>query len=1641
MRNLPLPLFLTFLSFCFCLSLRAIDSKGAIIIASMEGQVTVTNNESGADLPSDRIKVGGLLFDGHTIETGVDSKVVLLFSSGTISTLKAESSLNIKKFRQESFDPKISGKISDQKEEPSPSVTVINLDLGDMVVDVKKLNKDSSFNIDSPVGTAGIRGTVPAIKVVRLPDGGFNQTTSMLRGEIAFTPKTGGLPTMLGPGQSLSIGIGPTGLMLPMNIGRVDATVMNSIQADLDQVNEALGVSGPNQDSPNQQQVDGEEDGPSQDEINESDSDRQASAKGVDDNGSEAVALEKAGILDLDDSDKKEKVDTYVEVSKKAADKFDEKIQERRSGRRNDRRAKTDDEFLGDLVGNFDDVVDVTKQAEDIGIKDDQMFDSLLESSENAGAVKQVVQKASDIGVTADAENMGSLFTNVDQADSVVKVLDAAEENVADTKENGASLLGPVIRSADQASKLADVVAQTDSGDIDKSKRLGSLLTVVGKVDAKKTASKQNQASQQALGNNIDQDLKTAFEAIQLGETANYNGKSYSGIKGIDKLLEVSGVDLDQVDNLSNTDPLYALAFFASGIKDELSVSSSFENITDVVELSEAAQDLGLDDAALDNMLAYSDQASELNEVVSTAKESGASANLDAVLSNPDNAQDMKKLSDKASELAGDGVVDPELLDNLFANAESSDDLSEVIDATDGLEGVNVSNLLENADKGTELKKLKDEVEKIQQSGDVQSAQDLLRNVATNADKADVLSEVVDSANISGTSGSVKALISNADQADAFKAAKDKAESEGGGKVATLFQVIDKVDSKNKQTADEGGDSTTNGFDSLDALVDVADTLSDGGNLDDLAVFDDILDDIESVEQISIALEEDADLLNTLKNSDGGDLDLKSAVKDSALSKLKEKFPAYVSQIDSYEDRASDLQLILRNPALSEDTSRQATFFDNLDKLDDLLTIGKVLSDDSSKVAIIFDNISSLNLSDVSSVSNDLKYHPEKLTSVYSDIGNISLYKDLLTMFLDDPVKLNRLFGHTNRISDIHNLSTTVFVGNDSQISLLFNNLDKIDDLVAISNRFEGTLRDTVLNQIKSLSFNFKNDSTKRNKIFQNPDQLTSLSDLLNRPYIRNDNNRVDIVFQYIDRADAFLEVLDDLRGPNGTGSFQILFDDTLNTLQNTGLAKLKADYDPKYHSIFDDNIEDAAKINATASKFKNNPSRLDKIFNNIDKLEDINKFANEFAGDEPRLNIFFNRFETELSRIKEFKKLSESAGLSGGQSLDSYDKEPRWLELAKLDFTFFENLVQAIPDAQTLNGLSMNGIDGYNLAIELQQIGLSASELADVIHDFFKNFPSADEGPGSSPPEDEQDRGFAELATLSFLENHQFSGVISSNLVVSSQTAMASSFFSDILDVFDALGVIGEDSSDIEPIIVYNNANSLPNDENLHDSNSDLQGGVLGGANLTFSSGNYDLVSLKHDNLLFAAKESLTISGQLLIEHSSSFESQLIFLSAGNLEFSPGTKIDYNGYSLGFGSFDTLNIINVDLHAVGEISARSLDSLILENVSMHSKSDTLNIELIASSQISLDNLQFNNAKKIAMHAQTLNLSNINFPAGSSVTLKSQYGGINGKYPNFNSSLLGRVNFLNNIKYAQNLIMNRATFDQHASGHLVIGQR
>ena len=115
-----------------------------------------------------------------------------------------------------------------------------------------------------------------------------------------------------------------------------------------------------------------------------------------------------------------------MEVTGFAAIKLEEKVEQRRSGRRNETGEKDEATFLTDLTSNLDDVVDVSIDAEEIGVKSDAMFDSLLESSENAADVKEVVAVAAEWA--KDKESMESVFMNVDQADAVKEVVSAASD-------------------------------------------------------------------------------------------------------------------------------------------------------------------------------------------------------------------------------------------------------------------------------------------------------------------------------------------------------------------------------------------------------------------------------------------------------------------------------------------------------------------------------------------------------------------------------------------------------------------------------------------------------------------------------------------------------------------------------------------------------------------------------------------------------------------------------------------------------------------------------------------------------------------------------------------------------------------------------------------------------------------------------------------------------------------------------------------------------------------------------------------------------------------------------------------------------------------------------------------------------------
>jgi biopolymer transport protein ExbD len=134
--------------------------KGATIVAALLGEVSVTDPSSvdGNSSGKRSAREGEVLLPGSLIETGSESEVVLLFSNGHLTTLGSDSKMSVDAFVQEEFDGS-EEKVGELKREVSPSRMKLDLDFGEMIVDVKKLNKESSLVITTNVGIVGIRGT------------------------------------------------------------------------------------------------------------------------------------------------------------------------------------------------------------------------------------------------------------------------------------------------------------------------------------------------------------------------------------------------------------------------------------------------------------------------------------------------------------------------------------------------------------------------------------------------------------------------------------------------------------------------------------------------------------------------------------------------------------------------------------------------------------------------------------------------------------------------------------------------------------------------------------------------------------------------------------------------------------------------------------------------------------------------------------------------------------------------------------------------------------------------------------------------------------------------------------------------------------------------------------------------------------------------------------------------------------------------------------------------------------------------------------------------------------------------------------------------------------------------------------------
>lgn len=124
--------------------------------------------------------VGESIAFGATITTGSESSANLLLTNGTLTRLGENTKLVLTALYQKSFKG-TNQKAGDLKKEVSPSRIVLNLETGNLVVEARKLSKQSSILISTKVAHAGIRGT--QFKVSASAD---SAELSVLEGRVDF---------------------------------------------------------------------------------------------------------------------------------------------------------------------------------------------------------------------------------------------------------------------------------------------------------------------------------------------------------------------------------------------------------------------------------------------------------------------------------------------------------------------------------------------------------------------------------------------------------------------------------------------------------------------------------------------------------------------------------------------------------------------------------------------------------------------------------------------------------------------------------------------------------------------------------------------------------------------------------------------------------------------------------------------------------------------------------------------------------------------------------------------------------------------------------------------------------------------------------------------------------------------------------------------------------------------------------------------------------------------------------------------------------------------------------------------------------------------------------------------------------------
>ncbi len=144
---------------------------------------------------------------------------------------------------------------------------------------------------------------------------------------------------------------------------------------------------------------------------------------------------------------------------------------------------------------------------------------------------------------------------------------------------------------------------------------------------------------------------------------------------------------------------------------------------------------------------------------------------------------------------------------------------------------------------------------------------------------------------------------------------------------------------------------------------------------------------------------------------------------------------------------------------------------------------------------------------------------------------------------------------------------------------------------------------------------------------------------------------------------------------------------------------------------------------------------------------------------------------------------------------------------------------------------------------------------------------------------------------------------------------------------------------------------------------------------------------------------------------------------------------LTYEGSNLGLGSYDTLELVNVNVSTGGNLAVGTLKELRIlstdpnepSRITVGQYSDSDNAYLYAQERIAINGLEFGGrVNEIYMESITIDLKNVAFPSNSEVMLRSRDG-----RSTFGASnrALGAVNFIKNVSHGGTTLGS-----QHFSG-------